>query len=250
MRMITCKNITKAFPSSPRGHTVLRRLRSFKEQNESEPSVPVLRDVSLNIERGQRVALIGENGCGKTTLCRILCGIYQANHGTITVEGRLRALFEYRVGCYVYLPVIDNIYVIGAIHGIERAVLDTLIDEILETCGIGHLRWAEMRELSIGQQQRLTLSVFMHAQGDIYVFDESLAHIDRSFSSAIERFMGRLVAEKKTIIITSHSSSILRRYCTEAMWLDNGRIREFGNVDTVINGYETYLQSRQWQALG
>jgi lipopolysaccharide transport system ATP-binding protein len=246
--MITLKNITKDFPSTPGGNTLLRLLRVLKQPEMKDRSVPVLKDVSFQVERGQRIALIGENGSGKTTLLRIICGIYQADKGTLTVNGRIRALFDYRVGYYEYLPVLDNIYVIGAIHGLERRVLKPLIDEMLATCEISHLRCAELRELSSGQQQRLTMSVFMRAEGDIYIFDETFAHIDQAFASKIERFMERLTAEGKTIVMTSHSTKILSRYCTEAIWLDAGRIREYDKVDVVLGSYKSHLRSIEGQS--
>ncbi|MBN1492802.1 MAG: ABC transporter ATP-binding protein [Candidatus Omnitrophica bacterium] len=247
--MIRAENISKNFRIAAGEYTLLEVLFLAGKKRRDNAYSRVLNNVTFEVAKGQRLALIGESGHGKTTLLRILCGIYRPDSGSFSIEGQIRALYAYCVGFYQYLPVIDNMYVIAAIHGIERKTMTPLIDEILGSCGLAHLKNAQLRELSIGQQEKLTMSIFMQAQGDIYLFDETLAHIDEGFAARLDSFIMYLIDAGKTIIMTSHNVDVLRRYCTDALWLHRGAIREQGKTDTVIGSYVNYLRSKEKTAL-
>jgi lipopolysaccharide transport system ATP-binding protein len=143
------------------------------------------------------------------------------------------------------LPVIDNIYLFGAVHGMDRDFLTGRVDRILDLADLFQFRFAAFKTLSTGQQQRLALSVFFQTAGDINIFDESLSPLDQGFVRECERYFETLVELQKTVILTSHNLTLLRRFCRKALWLDHGAVRMLGSTEDVLDAYETALTSKE-----
>jgi len=217
--------------------TALRALRAALRGDSLKREHWVLRDITFEIDRGEKLALLGKNGSGKTTLLRILTGIYRQTSGTLVMRGTPRALLSCEAGFVRELPVVDNLYLFGAIHGIGRRVLEPRERAVLEAAGLEQLAYAPLRELSTGQVRRLALSVFSYVASDFVVLDEVLANVDRGFVRQSELFRS-LAAADKTVVMTSHDASFLREYCRTALWLEGGRIRALGPIDEVIDDYE------------
>ena len=217
---------------------VLQVLQSLVKREPLESTLWVLRDLSCVIKKGEKLALLGRNGSGKTTFLRILTGIYGQTAGTFKVNGTPRILFSSSIGLNAHISVIDNIYLLGAIHGIQRAALKTELDNILETASLSALRYSTLKKLSAGQIQRLALSIFFRAGGDLLIFDEALAYVDREFVQTCDDHFKQLSAGDKTVIMTSHDSSFLKKHCTTALWLEEGKIRMQGTFDEVNTAYE------------
>jgi ABC-2 type transport system ATP-binding protein len=203
----------------------------------------VLRNVTLQIERGENVAVVGRNGSGKTTLLRILAGIYQKTSGGLFVAGRPRALFSCSAGLTNDLSVVDNIYLFGALHGMSRKMLQPLERRILERTELSHLAHNDLKDLSLGQAQRLALAVFAETPSDFLILDEVIRNVDLGFKLEFESYLAALADSEKTLIMTSHDASVLRRLCQRALWLEAGRLRRFGPVDEVIDEYEDSFQA-------
>lgn len=149
-----------------------------------------------------------------------------------------RVLFKFWIGLNAYLPVIDNIYLLGAMHGIGREILKNKTDEILEMASLNHLRFSALKELSIGQCQRLAVSVFFQGEGNLLIFDEALGFVDNDFIQKCDYYFKRLSSSDKTIIMTSHNSDFLNKYCRTAIWLDEGKVRMYGEFNKVNAEYE------------
>jgi lipopolysaccharide transport system ATP-binding protein len=218
--------------------TLLRALRSLVTGGSLRREHWVLRQLTFEIRRGEKLALLGKNGSGKTTLLRLLTGIYEQTSGTLAIDGSPRALLSCHAGFHRELPVLDNVYLFGALHGIGRDVLTPREPAILELAELEHLAYAPLKQLSTGQVQRLAVSVFSQTATDFLIFDEVLGNVDPGFVRQTEAFFSSLARSDKTVIMTSHDASLLRKYCRTAMWLDGGRVRMLGPIDEVIDDYE------------
>jgi ABC-type polysaccharide/polyol phosphate transport system ATPase subunit len=119
--------------------------------------------------------------------------------------------------------------------------LENAIDEILKMAELTHLQFSPLKEISWGQSQRLAVSTFFQTTSDFLIFDESLSFVDQYFAEKCKEYFQDLCASERTIIMTSHESSILKKHCNQAIWLDGGTIRMSGDVDQVIEAYEQTL---------
>ena len=218
-------------------------VKAFIKRQPLKNELWVLKNVSFEIKKGEKIALIGKNGAGKTTLLRILAGILNVTSGYLEVQQSPRALFKYYIGLHGELSVIDNIYLFGAMHGIMRSSLRKKMDEILEFVELRHLQFCPLKELSVGQRQRLTIGVFFQAQSDFLILDESLAFVDQGFAQKCETYFKKLSDSQRTVIMTSHDTSFLKRYCETALWLDSGVIRMHDTIDRVLSAYEHWIQN-------
>ena len=208
---VKVENLSKRFLVLKRKVTVLQSLEALIKHKLLKGELWVLRDVSFEIKRGEKLAIIGKNGSGKTTLFRILTGIYSQTSGSIKIKDRPRALFKFWTGFNWDLSIIDNIYLFGAMHGMSRDVLEDKIDSILEMTELYQLRFSSLKELSTGQFQRLALSVFFQTADDFLIFDESMAFMDKDFVKKCEPYFQDLFSSEKTVIMTSHDASFFKK---------------------------------------
>ncbi len=240
---VRCTDISKRFFVLQREKTTFRILKAFIQNESLKKEYWALRDISFELNKGEKLGIIGSNGAGKTTLLRILAGIYKETSGSLEAALSPIVLFKFWIGLNNDLSVLDNIYLFGAIQGITRPVMDSQIDDILDTAELSDLKFGPLRELSMGQRQRLALGVFFRSPGDLLLFDESLSFIDKTFYHKCETYFEELAASKKTVIIASHDIVFLRKYCTKAIWLDRGKIRKMGDIDIVADAYEHFSDS-------
>ena len=243
---VEVRDLSKFFRAIKRERTALQTVRELLAGKRLKSENWVLQDLSFEVKKGEKLALIGRNGSGKTTLLKILSGIYKKNSGYMKVNCVPHVLFDCWVAFNADLSVIDNIYLFGAIYGMRRGFLKEKIDEILLMSGLCDQRFSTLKTLSTGQQQRLALSVFIHSPSDLLMFDESLAYVDRVFSeNCMEEYFNKLYSSKsKTVIITSTDNSFLKKYCENALWIDDGYIRMEGSVSDVIDEYEKFCRDQ------
>ena len=221
-----------------RQNTILQVLQSSVKQNHLKNRLQILKELTCTINKGEKVALLGRNGCGKTTFLRIIGGIYKETSGKIEVQGTISMLLKSSYGLNGHIPVVDNIYLLGSIQNIERSVIDNKIEEILTSAGLSDLRFTILKRLSSGEIQRLVLSTFFHADGDLLIFDESLESIDPDFVKECDTYFTHLASSNKTLIMTSHHGNFLKKYCAQALWLEDGKIKMQGEFDKVYSEYE------------
>ena len=232
------ENVSKRFRILQSETTVLRLIKNLLSGRSLRKEFWALKDISFEIKKGEKVALIGKNGSGKTTLLRIISGIYDKTSGQIETNDAPRALFKFCTGLNTHLFIIDNIYLFGALHGMEKKFLKERLEEIIGMAEIGHLRYAPLKDLSAGQTQRLAMSAFFQVTGDFYIFDESLAFVDSSFIHKCKNYFDRLFSSSKTVIMASHDSSFLKKYCNRALWFKEGILHMDGPAREVIELYE------------
>lgn len=242
---IKIAHLSKRFFVPERKPTVFQVLKSCVIREPLWRARWVLNDLSCEIKKGEKVAIIGRNGCGKTTLLRILAGIYEANSGMVHRSAMPLAMFRSSIGLNANISVIDNIYWLGAIYGLSRNDLNSKVDAILERAGISDLQFSVLKKLSTGQIQRLALSIFFEVDGDLLILDEASESVDLDFSQKSDAYFKKIAGSNKTLIMTSHQSATLRKYCSRAIWIDKGRVRMHDDFEKVNEEYEkSFLQAQ------
>jgi ABC-type polysaccharide/polyol phosphate transport system ATPase subunit len=233
---VDARGISKSFPVH-KYHKNWQQTLSRWRDHSARLRNPVLRDISFQIRAGEKVALVGRNGSGKTTLLRLLAGIYALDDGALEIAEPPCVLFDANVGTIPLLPVIDNVFLFAAVHGIDRALIAPQLEPLLQAAGLAALRLTPFRDLSKGQRQRFALSIFLQTRASFVIFDEALTNLDIGFLNECERYFGALKASSKTVLMTSHDAAFLRRHCDRALWLEQGRLKMDGTVNAVLDAY-------------
>jgi ABC-type polysaccharide/polyol phosphate transport system ATPase subunit len=236
--LVRAKQVSKQFLILRQEHTVFRSLGCVLRGEPLRREFWALRNISFSVERGERLALIGKNGSGKTTLLRLISGIFRNTGGALEVAYPPRVLFKFWIGFNGDLTVTDNVFLFGAVHGISRAHLTARMDAILQNAGLHELRFSFLKNLSSGQVQKLALCVFWEGQGDFFLFDESLAFVDRLFAERCAQEFEGWARERKTMVLASHDMAFIRTHCTRALWLEAGCVRMHAEVNDVVDAYE------------
>lgn len=238
--LLEMKGVSKLFRIYQGEKTLLRLGKRIIRRTHIRRDLWALKAITLSIAPGERIALIGHNGAGKSTLLRVAAGIYQPTEGSVTRRAPMLPLFRYGVGLQPDLPVIDNLYILGAFYGILRHEIDGMMESLLDFADLGDLRHVEVKNLSSGQVARLTFSVFTRSRATFLAFDESMAMADIAFQQKARRFFRKLMNNNTTFLMASHSLASLPEYCTRAVWLDRGEIKMEGAVDEVLKEYVAF----------
>lgn len=200
-----------------------------------------LRDVNLEISAGESVGIIGENGSGKSTLLKLLCGITAPSEGEIHIDGKISALLELGAGFNPEYTGISNIYLNGAVLGLSRAQIKALLPEICEFADIGDYINKPVKTYSDGMFLRLAFACATAVKPDILIVDEALAVGDFAFRCKCFAKITELKNSGAAVLIVSHDINAIRRLCTRAVWLDNGKIRMDGSVAEVTAAYMQHM---------
>ena len=209
----------------------------------------VLRDISLRIKQGSFFGLIGHNGSGKSTLLRLIAGIHRPTSGDIRTTGRLSALLELGSGFHPDLTGRENVYLNGAMLGLNRRYMTSTMDEIIEFSGIGDHIDAPVKIYSSGMYVRLGFAVAVNVSPQILLVDEVIAVGDERFQQKCLQQMERLRAAGTTLLFVSHNSDLIRQLCDTAGWLDHGRLRSVGEPDAVMDEYLLHIAESDESAL-
>ncbi|GAB5480150.1 MAG: hypothetical protein Marn2KO_36170 [Marinobacter nauticus] len=196
-----------------------------------------LRDVSIKIKPGEKVAFIGGNGAGKSTLLKLLSRITAPTEGKFQIKGRLAALLEVGSGFNPELTGRENIYLNGAILGMSSAEIDERFDEIVEFSGVGEKIDTPVKRYSSGMYVRLGFSVAAHINPEILVVDEVLAVGDANFQKKCLNRMSEIGASERTVLFVSHNMASVRNLCDRGIYLRKGRVVFDGPVDEAIDQY-------------
>jgi len=214
--------------------------RDRKKENEY---IWALKDVSLEIKKGEIVGIIGPNGAGKTTLLKILSRITEPTDGYAEVYGRVGSLLEVGVGFHPELTGRENIYLNGAMLGMSKKEIDKKFDQIVSFADIEKFIDTPVKHYSSGMYVRLAFSVAAHLEPEILLVDEVLAVGDISFQQKCLGKMDQVTKEGRTVLFVSHNMSAIRSLCKRVIWLENGKIKKEGDANSVTIEYEeTFLK--------
>jgi lipopolysaccharide transport system ATP-binding protein len=196
-----------------------------------------LKDVSLEVKEGEVLGLIGRNGAGKTTLLKILSRITRPTTGWAEIHGRVGSLLEVGTGFHFELTGRENIFLSGAVLGMNKREIERKFDEIVEFAEIDRFIDTPVKHYSSGMYLRLAFAVAAHLEPEILLVDEVLAVGDAAFQKKCLGKMGDVSRQGRTIVFVSHNMTALRKLCRRAVWLDAGQVIETGDAGDVINHY-------------
>ena len=223
--------------------------RFVKSPLETMLNVPdrlhVARDLTLEVHRGERVALVGVNGAGKTTLCRSIAGMYRPNSGTITVRGRVRAVFDPSIGIHPELTGRENATLLTAFLFPEEKNKKELVDEALEFSELGKFCDMPYRLYSNGMQARLCLSLISSRPSDLLLLDEVFDGADVFFRENISVRVLEMIRKSGAAFLVSHSPEQVRRVCTRVLVVHQGAILFDGGVEEGLAVYSGLRPRRE-----
>ena len=204
-----------------------------------------LRDVSLEVQPGEIVGLIGRNGAGKSTLLKLLSEITRPTMGRIRMRGRVATLLEVGTGFHPELTGRENVYLNGAILGLRRREIDGIFDEIVEFADIGPFLDTPVKRYSSGMFVRLAFAVAAHLESEILIVDEVLAVGDTAFQKKCLGKMTDSAEAGRTVVFVSHNLDSVQRLCGRAYLFESGRVRMNGDPEEVIAHYLSALIPEQ-----
>ncbi|HPR63580.1 MAG TPA: ABC transporter ATP-binding protein [Thermoanaerobaculia bacterium] len=196
-----------------------------------------LDDVSITVQKGEMVGVIGRNGSGKSTLLKVVAGILTPNSGSAAAQGRIAALIELGAGFHPEISGRDNVLINGVMLGLSRKEIRKRMDDIVRFAELEAFMEEPVKAYSSGMYVRLGFSVAVHVDADILLVDEVLAVGDEAFSrKCIERILS-LQARGVTILFVSHDLDLITKLCQRVVWLDKGKIMKIGSPHDVVRAY-------------
>lgn len=246
---LRANNVTIEFPLSSGAHSRLSSasddspLGGHIHQRLGKSYVRALDSISLHLEDGDRLALIGHNGSGKSTLLRALAGIYYPTRGTVESDGNVSGIFNMALGFRQEATGYRNLVLKGLIAGRSRREIEAALPEIAEFTGLGPYLDMPIHTYSQGMAMRLAFAATTAFSNDILVMDEWIGAGDAGFQEKIIARMNDFLHASTIIVLASHSTTLLRRIANKALWLEQGQIRMAGGME-VVDAYENEVAQR------
>lgn len=197
-----------------------------------------LKDINLEIRKGEAWGFIGTNGSGKSTLLKLICGIVKPYKGKVEVEGSIAPLIELGAGFDPDLTARENIFLNGALLGHKKSFMQQHFDEIIEFSELQDFIDVPVKNFSSGMAARLGFSIATIVQPDILIVDEVLAVGDSAFQEKCKNRMEEMLSSGVTLLFVSHSIEQVKALCKKAIWVDKGVARAYGDIDDVVRQYE------------
>jgi ABC-type polysaccharide/polyol phosphate transport system ATPase subunit len=221
-----------------KANTLKEKILFFSKKNRSKNNIlHVLKDINIEIKKGESVALIGTNGSGKSTLLKLMNRIIYPTKGRITKDGKLTSLLELGAGFHDDFTGRENIYFNASIFGLTKEEIDKKLDQIIEFSELEEFIDNPVRTYSSGMYMRLAFSVAINVEADILLIDEILAVGDQHFQDKCFNKLIELKEAGKTIVIVTHSMEQVKRFCDRAIWLYEGEVHRDGKVSEVLEEY-------------
>lgn len=215
----------------------LNRFSRGTDHNNDNNFFWALKDVSLDIEQGDVVGVIGRNGAGKSTLLKLLSRITSPTEGYIRLEGRVGSLLEVGTGFHPELTGRENIYLNGSILGMKKREIEDKFDDIVKFSEIEKFLDTPVKRYSSGMYIRLAFAVASYLEPEIMLVDEVLAVGDANFQKKCLGKMGEVAKQGRTVLFVSHSMPAILNLCTKGVLLDSGRVKANGSIKEVIDLY-------------
>src|SRR3954471_22322312 len=250
MNAITLTHASKVYRRYSRRHqfTTLKSAllsRSLTRDLRPDETFAAVRDVTFTVPRGRTLGVIGRNGSGKSTLLKLVAGITKPTTGTVTVRGRISALIELGAGFHPEISGRENIFINGIMLGLTKREVARRFDEIVEFAEMKDFIDAPVKTYSSGMYMRLGFAVAIHVDPDVLLVDEVLAVGDEGFTHKCLDKFAEFKRRGKTILLVTHSLGLVERFCDEAVWLDQGRLKGLGDPRRVVGAYVTDIETAE-----
>jgi ABC-type polysaccharide/polyol phosphate transport system ATPase subunit len=210
--------------------------------------VTALDDISFNVEKGQTLGLIGENGSGKSTMLKIVAGIAKPSSGRVATTGKVSALIELGAGFHPEISGRENVFINGIMLGLSKKEITAKFDEIVRFAELEDFIDAPVKTYSSGMYMRLGFSVAINVHPEILLIDEVLAVGDASFIPKCLDRIDDFRRRKKTILFVSHDLATVEKICDRVVWLKNGRIAASGEPKRIVDAYLQDVTVKQEKA--
>jgi ABC-type polysaccharide/polyol phosphate transport system ATPase subunit len=234
---LSLKNISKTFVVSDKSfQTVKDRIFNFYKKN-NKRKIYALKNISLEIEKGECIGLIGRNGSGKSTLTKIMSGSFEPDKGGEIFRKGTSMLMNLGVGFSHELTARENIYVNGSTLGLKIKKIDEIFNDIINYAELEEFVDTKIKYFSSGMVQRLSFSIAIYAQADILFLDEIFAVGDEKFRIKATKTLEDSWLKGRTVIIVSHSTELIEKYCSKTILMNKGELIFFGNSNDAINIY-------------
>ncbi|WP_133544500.1 ABC transporter ATP-binding protein [Mesocricetibacter intestinalis] len=197
-----------------------------------------LKDVNLEIRKGESWGLIGTNGSGKSTLLKLICGILKPYKGRVEVKGSIAPLIELGAGFDPELTARENIYLNGAVLGHKKAFMQQHFNEIIEFAELEEFIDVPLKNFSSGMAARLGFAIATIVKPDILIVDEVLAVGDAAFQEKCKKRMEKMLEGGTTLLFVSHSIEQVKELCKNIVWIDKGNVRACGKAEDIIPLYD------------
>lgn len=236
---VELKNVNLTFEIVPDKIDTLKEtvIRTLKRNKPKKVKLHVLKDINIKIYNGEKVGIIGYNGAGKSTLLNLITGIYPPDTGTVITNGNISPLLTLGAGFDFNYSGRKNIYLNGAVLGYEKKVLQEKEKEIIEFSELEEYIDLPIKNYSSGMLAKLAFSIATILEPDILIIDEILGVGDVRFQKKSGDKIRSIIDSGTTVLLVSHSILQIRDLCNKAIWIDNGRVREVGEVNQVCDSY-------------
>jgi ABC-type polysaccharide/polyol phosphate transport system ATPase subunit len=204
--------------------------------------IQALKDVSFEVTRGQHLALIGHNGAGKSTLLRVIAGVYPPSQGEVLTRGSIGCLLEIGTGAAPDMTGLEYIRLQQLLYGDPQPGWRNVAEEIAEFTGLGPYLPLPLRTYSEGMRARLTAALATAWQRDILLIDEGIGAGDQAFQDRLSQRVNRLLEGAGLLVIASHNTGLLRRYCSVGLVLMHGGVHLLGPLEQALEAYSQYEQ--------
>ena len=216
----------------------LKRQISYKE-------FWAIKNITFEVEKGDRWGIIGLNGAGKSTLLKIISGVMKPTEGSVEIKGKIVPLLELGAGFDGNYTGKENIFLNGAMLGFSKEFLEEKYDEIVEFSEVGKFIDVPLKNYSSGMRARLGFSIATTIKPEILILDEVLSVGDAKFRKKSENKILSLFSEGVTVLFVSHSIIQVKRICNKAIWLEKGEVVMMGDAKEVCDAYEKICKSEE-----
>ena len=249
---VSLKNVVVNYPLFDSGTQNLRKriikiisFGHFQKDLGNVRIVKALKNISFDLKPGNSVGIIGRNGAGKSTLLKLMAGVLEPTSGEVSRSGIITSILTAGSGMEFELDGYQNIRRVGLLRGFSLKEVEEMMPEVVEFSQLGDFLSLPVRTYSSGMRMRLAFAIATVGAPDVLLIDEVFGAGDASFQERARDRISRLLKRSKCVVFSSHSDSLVREFCTNCLYLDEGRIKAYGETDEIIKYYENDVKKKK-----